>query len=199
MSTHADALSNVYARSLYELAEQAGGRAKIEEVALELQEISELARADKTFREFLVSPIIGQDRRSESLRRILADRVTDLTLRFILVLNAKNRLSGFEAMADAFDSMVQEAFGKIEVDLFTAAPLGPQATETIRSRIASSLSKEPVLHSYTEPAMIGGLKLRIGDRLIDGSVATRLRRMKQSLMSSGSTLRDDLSRFIKDA
>ena len=76
-----DAVSQVYARSLYELAEQAGGPDKIEEVGQELEEICELTRADRGFREFLGSPIIEMGRREEALRRIFADRVTDLMLR----------------------------------------------------------------------------------------------------------------------
>ena len=45
------------------------------------------------------------------------------------------------------------------------------------------LGKEPVLHSYVEPAMLGGVKLRIGDQLIDGSVQTKLRRLSEAIQT----------------
>jgi len=181
MPTHTDALAQVYARSLYELAEQAGGRDKITEIGQELEEICELVRGDRACREFLASPIIERDRREESLRRIFSDRVTDLTLRFMLVLNAKGRLKHLQTIADAYDQLVQETFGRVEVDLYTAAPLGEDQIESIRTRIRQSLGKDPVLYTYTDESMLGGLRLRIGDQLIDGSVAGRLRRMRHEL------------------
>jgi F-type H+-transporting ATPase subunit delta len=185
MPTHTDAISLVYGRSLYELAHEAGGEEKILEVADELEQICELTRADRMFREFMASPIIDEQRRGECLRRIFSDRVTDLTLRFLLVLNDKERLGHLEAIAAAYDHLVQDAFGRVEVDLFTPSLLGDEQMEQIKQRVRDALGREPVLHRYAEPEMLGGLKLRIGDQLIDGSVATRLRRMRSTLLRSG--------------
>lgn len=184
MSTYTDAVAQVYARSLYELAEQAGGNEKILEIASELEQICELALGDQSLAEFLASPIIDKKRRGDSLRRIFSDIVTDLTLRFLLVLNDKRRLDHLQMIQMAFDQLVQEAFGRIEVDIFTPAPLGTDQLDTLRDRIQRAIGKEPVLHTYTDDRMIGGLRLRIGDQLIDGSVATQLRRLRQGLLTS---------------
>jgi F-type H+-transporting ATPase subunit delta len=193
-----DALAQVYARSLFELASSAGGREKIMEVSDELEQLGDLLRGDRRFREFLASPVIDRQRRGTSMNRILANRVTDLTLRFLLVLNEKGRLDRLESIAAAFDHLVQESFGRVEVDVFTPAPLGPAALESVRQRVQAALGREPVLHPYTDPAMLGGIRLRIGDQLIDGSVAAQLRRMKSALHSSGSALREKLARFIEN-
>lgn len=198
MPTQTDALANVYAKSLFELAQQAGGQEKITELLGELEQICELLRADRRVHEFFASPVIDKNSRSESLKRIFSNRVTDLTLRFLLILNDKTRLSHLEAIAAAYDRLVQEAYGRIEVDVYTAAPVGQQQLDSIRERIKQALGREPVLHPYTEPAMLGGLKLRIGDQLIDGSITNKLRRMKRDLQASGSKLRERLTRFIED-
>lgn len=198
MTRRTDALATVYARSLYELAEEAGGHDKIVEVAEELEQACELARADSSFHEFLGSPIVDRTRRGEALRRIFDGRVTDLVLRFLLVLNAKGRLGRLESIGEAYDRLVHEAFGRIEVDVYTPAPLEAAQVDALKTRIASALDGEPVLYTYTEPGMLGGIKLRIGDQLIDGSVATRLRRMRRSLISGGgSALRQRLDRIIE--
>ena len=170
MTRHTDALSGVYARSIYELAEEAGGRDKILEIADEIEQVCELARGDRGFREFLGSPIIDRGRRADALRGIFRERVTDLMLRYMLVLNDRGRLGHLEAIGNAYDQLVHEAFGRVEVDLFTPAALDPAQLEAIKQRIGTALSKEPVVYAYTDPSMIGGLKLRIGDQLIDGSV-----------------------------
>lgn len=201
MPMQTDALAMRYARGLFDLAGDAGGPDKMQEVAEELEQICDLARRDTVFREFLGSPLVDPTRRESSLRQILNNRVTDLTLRFILVLNRKGRLGHLEAIAAAYDQLVQDAFGRIEVDVFTPGPprgeLDDASLEQLRQRIASILGKEPVLHTYHEPKMLGGVKLRVGDQLIDGSLASRLRRLKQGIMTgSASTLRERFDRII---
>jgi F-type H+-transporting ATPase subunit delta len=199
MPTHTDAVAKVYARSLFSLAEEAGDRDKILEIADELEQICELMRVDRDFAEFLASPIIDKKRRTETLRRIFADNVTDLTLRFLLVLNGKGRLGHFMVIQSAYDQLVQEMFGRVEVDVFTPVGLGEDQLETIKGRIQDALGKEPVLHQYTDESMIGGLKLRIGDQLIDGSVATQLGRMRQELLGTHMALDgEDIGRFIEE-
>ncbi len=199
MAIHTDAIAQVYAKSLYELADDAGGREKIVELAEELDQICELARSDRTFREFLASPIINTKARGEAIRRIFHGRVTDLALRFLLVLNNKARLRRLESISAAFDQLVHDALGRVEVDIYTPGPLGREQLDTIKQRIQGALGKDPVLYSYTDAAMIGGVRLRIGDQLIDGSVASRLRRLRQHLLTSGgSAVRQRLSEIIEE-
>jgi F-type H+-transporting ATPase subunit delta len=199
MTRHTDALSAVYARSLYELAEEAGGHDKILEIADEIEQVCELAVGDRSFKEFLGSPIVDRGRRGDALRNIFRERVTDLVLRFLLVLNDRGRLGHLEAIGDAYTRLVQEAFGRVEVDVFTPGALEPDQVETLKQRIQTILGKEPVMYTYTEPAMIGGVKLRIGDQLIDGSVAARLKHIRRQFLSSGgSAVREQFDRILDE-
>jgi F-type H+-transporting ATPase subunit delta len=194
-----DALANVYARSLFELATDAGGNDKIVEIADELEQICELARQNAEVQLFFSSPIIDVTKRSKTLSAIFTNRVTDLTLRFLLVLNAKGRLNHIESINVAFDLLVQEAFGRIEVDVFTPYELDENAISSIKERVQSMLNKEPVLHPYVDKAMLGGLKLRIGDQLIDGSVQTKLRRLSESIKNSGGTaISENFETYLED-
>ncbi|MBL0922144.1 MAG: ATP synthase F1 subunit delta [Phycisphaerales bacterium] len=180
-----DALARLYARSLFELANEKGGRAAIEETGAELGEVVELARHDKRFGEFLSSRIVPTDKRDASLTRIFQGRISDLTLRFLQVLNEKDRLSHLSVIAAAYDEQVQEQFGLVEVDVYTAAPIDADLRERVAAALRKAMGKEPVIHSYTDEAMLGGLKLQIGDQLIDASIATRLRRMRERLNGPG--------------
>jgi len=200
MATHTDAVATIYARSVYSLAEEAGGKDKLVEIGDELEQVCELARADRDLGEFLASPIIDVDARGKALREMFADRITDLTLRFLLVLNKKRRLGHLEQINEAYSSMLQEAFGRIEVDVWTPSELGAPQREAIADRIRNTLGKEPVLHGYTDPSMIGGIRLRIGDQLIDGSVATRLRRLRQNLITHGNAaIRERIGHIIEQS
>jgi F-type H+-transporting ATPase subunit delta len=180
-----DALARIYASSLFDLAKAAGGPQACESTLGELEDILELARANAQFGEFLSSMILSAKERKASLANILKGRVSDLTYHFFQVVNEKDRLSHLPSIVAAFEQMVQHAYGRVEVDVYTAAPIDQQETGAIRARLQSMLGKEPVIHAYTDPAMIGGIRLQIGDQLIDGSVQTQLRRLRDNIASTG--------------
>lgn len=197
MSANADALAKVYARSLFELATDAGGTDKLMEVADELEQICELAREDKKINLFLSSPIVDVKARGKALSAIFTNRITDLMLRFLLVLNNKGRLDRLESIETAFDQLVQEAFGRIEVDVITPVAIDAELIATIKEKISTVLGKEPVLHPYVDESLLGGIKLRIGDQLIDGSVQTRLRKLSEELKNNGgAAVRERFESFM---
>lgn len=191
-----DALARIYASSLLDLV-KAGGQSKIEETLGELEDILELARADRNFNEFLASMILPAKKRETSLKAVLAGRVSDLTLNFLQILNRKERLNHLPAIVAAFEQMVQESYGRIEVDVYTPMPLEHDALAPIKSRLQAMLGREPIIHQYTDSSMIGGLRLQIGDQLIDASVETQLRKLRDRLNESGaSEVRSRASRLI---
>ena len=199
MSTQTDALANVYARSLFELASDVGGNDKILEVADELEQICELLASNKELDTFFSSPVIDDEKRGAAISSIFTNAVTDLTLRFLLVLNAKGRLHHVLQISTAYDQMVQEAMGRVEVDVFTSTAIDEDSLQSIKTKVQEMLGKEPVLHPYVDQSMLGGVKLRIGDKLIDGSVATKLRRLSESVKSNGSkAIREQFETYLED-
>ena len=197
MPDRTDEIARVYAESLLALAEARGGNG-ISEVGEELEGLAQIVRSDRGFAEFLRSPVVDANAREASLRRTLDGRVSPLVRDFILVLNRKGRLGEFVNVAAAYDALVQERLGRVEVDVYTASgPVGEEVLAAVRAKVKSALGKEPVLRMHVEPSMIGGLKLRIGDQLIDGSVATRLENLRQHVLETGrGDLRADPDRFL---
>jgi F-type H+-transporting ATPase subunit delta len=181
-----DALARMYAKSLFQLAREKGGQGTIESTLAELEDVVELARSDAKFNEFLASRILPSAARAGSIRKIFAGRASQMVVNFLLVLNHKDRLSHLMPIVAAFDEMVQEEFGRVEVDVYTASPISATELQTIQDRLRTAMGKEPIVHPYTDNTMIGGLKLQIGDRLIDASVATSLRRMRERLAEEGA-------------
>ena len=200
LDRQADALARIYARSLFELAESAGGQDVIENAYAELEDILELATEDAKFAEFLTSQILGVKERAKSIESIFRGRASDLTIQFLQVLNEKGRLGHLGAIVSAFDEQMQEKFGRVEVDVFTAAPIDQAQLESIKSRLRQLLTKEPIMHPYTDASMLGGLKLRIGDQLIDASVSTQLRRIQERLSKQGAAeIRERVRTIIDDS
>jgi F-type H+-transporting ATPase subunit delta len=195
-----DAVARVYAQSLLELADAAGGDEKIVETGGELSVIAEMIREDAEIAEFLRSPIVDSEKRAASLRRIFEGRVSDLVLRFMLVLNGKGRLGEFGSMVSGYDQLVNERMGRVEVDVMTVdGSLDPDQLALLGEKVKAKLGQEPVFHQYADESLIGGLVLRVGDQLIDGSVRGQLRRMREELLASGSTrVRAGADDFLAD-
>lgn len=186
IETQPDALANIYARSLFDMAKDKGGQPRIEEAGDELEAVVELARADAKFGEFLASRIVAVKDRERAMRAIFQGRISELVLHFLLVLNENARLDRLTGVVAAYHQLVQLSFGRVEVDVYTAAPVPADELAALKARLQQSLGREPVLHSYTEPEMIGGIKIQIGDQLIDGSVAARLRKLREQMNANGT-------------
>jgi len=195
-----DALAGVYARSLFELAESKGGQEKAEKTLGELEEVVELSRQDARFSEFLSSRVLGAKARDGALSRIFEGRVSGVTLRFLRLLNRKGRLGLLIPITTAFDRLVQERFGRVEVDVYTPGPVGADELRRLRERLGATLGKEVIVHPYTDASMIGGIKLRIGDQLVDASVSTRLRKMREQVeRRGGAQIRANARRILDDS
>ncbi len=197
MSTATNSVGRVYAESLFELASKQGD-ASAQDAGDELVDLVEIVRGNRRFAEFLRSPAIDAAAREATLQSILKGRVSDLVLRFMLVANRKGRLGELEAISDAYAKLLNERFGKVEVDVFTVdGQLDDGARANLAGTLKSRLGREPVLHVYKDASMVGGMKLRIGDQLIDGSVAAKLRRMRRALVEdAGAKVRADIGRFL---
>ena len=90
--------------------------------------------------------------------------------------------------------------GRIEVDVFTPTAIDAETMNTVKKKVQQMLGKEPVLHPYVEPAMLGGIKLRIGDQLIDGSAQTKLRRLSETVQNNGLVaIREQFETYVDDS
>lgn len=194
-----EAVDKIYALSLFELAETQGGRALLEEVADEVEQLREGRSRDPQVQEFFRSRIIPAPVKAGVLQRALGGKIHRLVLNLMLLLAKKERLDRAQRVFDAFDQLMQERFGKVEVDVYTRFPLGEGELGALRDRLQAVLKREPIMHAYIDESMIGGIKLQIGDKMMDASVATTLRRMREQLLEGGaSEVRSRSGRIIEE-
>jgi F-type H+-transporting ATPase subunit delta len=180
-TTHASPTAVTYARSLLELAQERNLAAPIGQ---ELDEIKQVLDANPTFREFLKDPGIGAEERTGVLDRVLRSRVDPLLSNFLGVLNLHGRLGLLDEIALAYGDLLDELLGKIEVDVTVAQRLTPDELEQVRQRVGSALKKDAVVHQYVDESIIGGLVLRVGDKLIDASVRSQLETMRRQFLAA---------------
>jgi F-type H+-transporting ATPase subunit delta len=193
LETAPDALAKVYARALFDAAEKSG---KAETVLGELEDILELVRSNKDMSEVMASRLVDSGKRDAFLLSTLQGRVSEMTLSFLRLLNRKDRLAHLIPITTALDMLVQERFGRVEVDVFTAAPIAQTELDSIRRQLAEAMGKEVVVHPYTEASMIGGVKFRMGDQLIDASVRAELNRLRDRLLSQTGSVRSKAGQIL---
>ncbi|GAB4521349.1 MAG: hypothetical protein Tsb0013_24620 [Phycisphaerales bacterium] len=199
LDTPPDAIDRAYAKGLYELAQEKGGRALLEELAGEFDELVDMFRGNPQLEEFVASLIVPSPVKETSLRTIFEGRIHQYILNLMLLLNIKERDGRFVRVAAAFDEMVQQAFGKVEVDVYTRLPIPEDQLALLKERLQQTLGREPVVYAYTDESMLGGIRIRVGDKLVDASYRTRLRMMQERLTEQGvARMRERASDAIED-
>jgi F-type H+-transporting ATPase subunit delta len=170
-----------YARSLFELAEQRG---QLESVSAEVAQIQELLEQNPAFATLLADPSVKRTDREGMLQRALEGHASPLVYNFLLVLSSHDRLGQLSGVLEAFQALVDAKLGKVEVDVTTASALNAEELSEVRERVSRALGCDAVVHPYVDESIIGGMILRIGDRLIDGSVRAQLEAMRKKLLAA---------------
>ena len=170
-----------YARSLLELANE---RNEAEPINADLQALREAIESDPTFQEFLSNPSVSTGDRARVIKHTLEGRASQLLRNFVGVLAANGRLGLLAEAAAAYEDLLGEQLGKIEVDVIVAQRLTPDQLEQVRQKVGAALKKDAVIHQYVDESIIGGLILRVQDQLIDASVKRQLEAIKQKLMAA---------------
>jgi len=170
-----------YARALLDLANEQQQAAPIGD---ELRDLKSLIDSDRDVRLFLSSPAIGTAERRQALEHAFKGKVSPLMWNFLGVLNNKNRLGLLDQIADAYSDLLDEQLGKVEVDVTVAHRLDDDQLATVQRRVSEALKKDAVVRKDVDDAIIGGMVLRVGEKLIDASVRYQLKAMRDRLLAA---------------
>ena len=181
-SSVSDTLAGTYASALIELAEEGDA---LEEIAEEVADLARLLADEPSLGRLLGSPVLGADDRAAALQRIFEGRVSDVLLRFLYVVNRKGRLDALPSICAAFRRLYDEKRNIARVRAWVPHGLDEEGERELARRLGEALDQAVELETETDPSLIGGLKLRVGDRVFDGSVATQLTRMRRRLLGAG--------------
>ena len=172
-------VSKTYGEALYELAkEKKSEGAMLEEVtALKkvLDENPELSGV-------MLNPRISKEEKTDLLQRIFENRISDDLTSFLCVLSEKGRYGEVEGVLDYFSERIREDEGIGTAYVTTAFSLKEEKKKEIHDRILSGTKyrKLDVIYSVDE-SLIGGMVIRIRDRVVDSSIKTRLEKMEREL------------------
>ena len=170
-----------YAEALLALARKDDA---IEEYGELVNAIATAMGEDQTLRTFLESPKLAASHKIEILAKALGRRVPRLFLRYIDTVIQKRRQMLIPAIASEYQALLDQAENRLHANVTVAR----EPSETERDAMARQLSrlfgKRVVPHINTNPAILGGLIVKVGDTVMDGSVRRRLSVLKQRMLST---------------
>ena len=172
-----------YARSLLELANE---RNQADEIGQEMAGIRDILTEQPSFAAYLADPGIGGTERTATLDKVFKGRVSPLVSNFLGVVNNHGRMRMLGPIAQAFVDLLDEQRGNVEVDVTVAQRLTPDQLEQVRQRVSQALGRNAVVHQYVDESIIGGLVLRVQDKLIDASVRFQLEQMRRQLLEAAA-------------
>lgn len=149
---------------------------------VDLKEISRIYQEVEEFRRFLEHRRIPASDKKEIMRRLFKKKVHRYTLNFLLLLCDRHRESGLQDICHCFFEMALQARNITEAEVRSAVPLSEEDLKAIGQRLTQVTGSEIRLHTAIDPSLLGGVVVKVGDKVIDGSIAQRLRKLKEHLM-----------------
>jgi len=178
----AGAAAKRYARAVFELAkeqdqvEQWGRRLEAVRDVLSLPEVAGV----------LANPSVAVQRRQDAAAALLERRVAREGINLARLLVGANRVGELDGIIEQYQLLADADAGRVRATATTAVPLTRSDADRLQASLSRQLGREVRLDTRVDRAIIGGLVLRMGDRVIDASVATRLQQLRRQLAGAGS-------------
>jgi F-type H+-transporting ATPase subunit delta len=173
-------LARPYALALVSAAEKEGG---VEPVLDELDEIErDVFKVFPRFASLLGSAKVSTSHKDRILTDVFEKRASSVVLRFLRVLNRRERLGLLPVVAREARAIWNQRNKRIPIQVRAAVSLDEKQLQTLRDRLAALTGATPVLSVSTDPSLIGGLVVQVGDHRYDASVKSRLEQLRQRLI-----------------
>ncbi len=185
----------IYAKALLAAAEKTGTTDELlaEFDALIEEVLDKFPKFDAT----LASPRISHEAKVGMLERVLAGRISAQLLTFLKVVSSHGRLDCLRAIRVAAGHLHNELRHRVEVRLTTAKPLDPSLVGLVTNVLRGVVRSDIELTAETQPDLIGGMVVRVGDTVYDASVAGELSRLRDEVLAgSAKEMQEKLDRFM---
>jgi F-type H+-transporting ATPase subunit delta len=172
-----------YATALFELAVEAGS---IDQIKTDLDTLDQLAAANPDLMRLIRSPVFGADEQAKALAAVLQRAgITGLSAQFLKVVAANRRLFAVGQIIRNFRALVANHKGEVTADVTVAEQLNDARFAEIKSTLATVTGKDVHVNVHVDPAIIGGLIVKLGSRMVDSSLRTKLSAIKHAMKEAG--------------
>ena len=172
-------LAGRYALALFELARDSN---QIDSVGQSLSAVKTALTLVPDFRALVTSPLVERNAAGKAVAGIAASLKLDpLTTKFLGVLAENRRLADLPGMIRAFETLVSGHKGETRAEVTSAFPLTAEQTGSIAAQLKTRMGRDVALDTRVDPAIMGGLVVKIGSQMIDSSIRTRLNTLAMAM------------------
>jgi F-type H+-transporting ATPase subunit delta len=176
-------LAGRYAAAVYDIAETAG---TLDAVAEDLRSLRRMIEDSVDLRRMIASPVVDRAGQAKAMRALLeAAGANALTLRFVGVVSDNRRLFVLPAIIEAYLRQLAARRGEVVAQVTSAKPLSPAHVDKVTENLRRSLGSKVMVDLKVDPDLIGGLVVRVGSKLVDDSLRTKLMRLQLAMKGVG--------------
>ena len=171
-------IAQVYARSLFEVAQE---QDRLDEIREQLGEFADVLEENREFAVFFFSPYFSTQEKKEGLHRAVSGAEA-IFLNFLELLLENHRAPVIFRVRHGYDSLWEAHNRLLPVEVTSAVELDEQTVRGIGDRIAEQTGRKIELSSIVEPDILGGIVVRVGNQVLDASIRTRLDSLRKQVV-----------------
>jgi F-type H+-transporting ATPase subunit delta len=172
-----------YAAALFELAEEKG---ELDKVAGDLRDLRKMLAESADLRRMIANPVIARKQRLAAVEELAKKAgFSHLTHNFLGVLINNGRLFAAKDAIAAYLALLATKRGEMTAQVSSATPLAQSQIDAVSAALKKAMGRTVALESVVDPSLIGGLIVKVGSRMIDGSLKTKLQRLSLSMKGIG--------------
>ena len=182
-ATGVSGLAERYAAALFELADE---RRELDAVADDLRQLRTMIAGSADLSRLVKSPILSRDAQGKGIAALAeAAGISRLVRDFLAVVARNRRLFAVPAMIAAYLAKLAERRGEVTAEVTAAQPLSEVQLGSLTEQLRRSMGRRVSVELRVDPALIGGLIVKLGSRMVDASLASKLRRLQAAMKSAG--------------
>jgi F-type H+-transporting ATPase subunit delta len=182
--TIVEGMAGRYASALFDLAKEAS---QIKEVEAELTKFKALLDESEDLRRMVRSPVISSEEQARAMDAIMARAgIGGLAGNFLKLLSSNRRLFAVGDMIKGFRSLAAKERGEVTAEVASAVVLSDAQVQELKTALKATIGKDVTLATRVDPSLLGGLVVKVGSRMIDSSLKTKLQNLKVSLNELGA-------------
>jgi F-type H+-transporting ATPase subunit delta len=170
-------IAQVYARSLFEVAEEKG---KLDVVREQLGQFTDALDESRELQTFFFSPYFSTEEKEEGLRKAVTD-ADEVIVNFLQLLLENHRMPVIFRVRRDYDALWEDANKLLPVQITSAVALDPSVAERVGDEIGRQTGRTVELTTEVDPAVLGGIVVRVGNSIIDASIRTRLENLRKQV------------------
>ena len=171
-------IADRYAQALFEVGEETQTTSELYQ---ELKQLVDILNENKDLYNFLKSPLIGRDDKKNVMKNIFENQLSKNMNNFLKIVIDKDRMSAIGNIQESYKNLLNDKNNILEGTVITAVALNEKEIKDLEKNLSTKYNKNVTLTNVVDETILGGVLVKLGNEEIDGTISTRLSRMKKQL------------------